>query len=30
MLTAIHWMELKVPSEGAIEILRELKGTEAP
>jgi hypothetical protein len=30
MLTAINWPEHKVPNEGAREIPRELKGTEAP
>jgi hypothetical protein len=30
ILTVIHWMEHKVPSEGTREISRELKGTEAP
>jgi hypothetical protein len=30
MLTVIHWTEHKVPNEGAREIPRELKGTEAP
>jgi hypothetical protein len=30
MLTVIHWTEHKVPNEGAREILRELKGIEAP
>ena len=30
MLTVIHWMEHKVPNEGAREIPRELKGSEAP
>jgi hypothetical protein len=30
MLTITHWMEYKVPNEGAREITRELKGTEAP
>jgi hypothetical protein len=29
MLTVIHWMEHKVPNEGAREIPRELKGSEA-
>ena len=30
MLTVIHWKEHKVPNEGAREIPRYLKGTEAP
>jgi hypothetical protein len=30
MLTVIHWMEHKVPNEGAREIPRELKESEAP
>jgi hypothetical protein len=30
MLTVIHWTEHRVPNEGDREILRELKGTEAP
>jgi hypothetical protein len=30
MLTVIHWTEHKVPNEGAREIPRELKGSEAP
>jgi hypothetical protein len=30
MLTVILWTEYKVPNEGAREISRELKGTEAP
>jgi hypothetical protein len=30
MLTVIHWIEHKVPSEGTREIPRELKGSEAP
>jgi hypothetical protein len=30
IFTVIHWTEHKVPNEGAREIPRELKGTEAP
>jgi hypothetical protein len=28
MLTVIHWMEHKIPNEGAREIPRELKRSE--
>jgi hypothetical protein len=30
MLTVIHWTEHQVPNEGAREIPRQLKETEAP